>query len=511
MRDQFFGKTFFWSLAITFGLFVLAIISSLCSAAFPILLLLGVIVAVACAKHPLFGLLAVFLELLSNPHGHLISTDSPIPFSLRMAVFVGFFVGYGLYLLRTKTVPSLNRLSLILLLPLAAAILIGFVRGAALGDLTFAFQDGNAYFYLLYAVPILSTRWHPSQKRQFLQVFSAGAVWNILLSLGILYVFTHFGEDILRSMYLFLRDRRLAEITNVGGGVYRVFMQSQFFVMGFGAVLIPFFLQRHPIKNSRLSVVLLSGVIATMLLSLSRSFWVGTAVAFLALLFLLIRHRYGLRAWKSFVIHAACSILGAVALIVTVTLFPFPSQRVDGGDLAEALRLRTEADVAISSRWMLLEPMRQAIMEHPILGNGFGSTVSFVTDDPRVREIHPDGVWTTSAMEWGWLELWLKMGIMGPLAFLFLFVMIVRQFFLQKKSDTSWMGIGLIAGLVFLYATHAFSPYLNHPIGLGFILFTLLFLPDARLSPEDPVKTQEALYNPQGTRLPASVLSPQVE
>lgn len=511
MSEQFFGKTFFWSLAIVFGLFLLAIASSLFDLAFPVLLILGTIVGVACAKHPTFGLMAVFLELLSNPHGHLISTENPIPFSLRMAVFVGFFAGYGIYLIRTKTLPHINRFFFLLLLPLVAAVLIGFLRGVILEDFSAAFQDGNAYLYLLYAIPILSADWQSSQRRQFLQVFAAGAVWNIFMSLGILYVFTHFGEDVLRTMYVFLRDRRLAEITNVGAGVYRVFMQSQFFVMGFGALLIPLFLQRYPAKDLRLIAILLSGVIATMLLSLSRSFWVGMIVACVALFFLLMRNRYGLRAWKSLILHAVFSIVGAVALIVLVTLFPFPSQRVDGRDLAEALRLRTEADVAISSRWMLLEPMRQAIMEYPILGNGFGSSVSSVTDDPRVREIHPDGVWTTSSMEWGWLELWLKMGIIGPLAFLFLFVMIVRQFFLQKKSDTVWIGTGLIVGLVFLYATHAFSPYLNHPIGLGFILFTLFFLPDSPTSLEDPVKTQEALNTPQETRLPASALSPQAE
>ena len=122
--------------------------------------------------------------------------------------------------------------------------------------------------------------------------------------------------------------------------------------------------------------------------------------------------------------------------------------------------------------------MVSTILEHPIEGSGFGTAVTFISDDPRVREISEDGSWSTVSMEWGWLEIWIKMGILAPLGFLYLFYMMTKRLLAYAWTDQAWLGIGLLSGLVFLYATHFFSPYLNHPIGLGFILFCIPFLPN---------------------------------
>jgi hypothetical protein len=43
-------------------------------------------------------------------------------------------------------------------------------------------------------------------------------------------------------------------------------------------------------------------------------------------------------------------------------------------------------------------------------------------------------------------------------------------------GDRAWLGVGLIASLVMLYVTHIFSPYLNHPLGIGFLLFLVPFM-----------------------------------
>jgi len=90
------------------------------------------------------------------------------------------------------------------------------------------------------------------------------------------------------------------------------------------------------------------------------------------------------------------------------------------------------------------------------------------------------------AMEWGWLELWLKMGVLGPLAFIFIAYELIRRLWSYKSTDLAWLGYALISIVVFLYATHVFSPYLNHPIGLGLLLFVIPFL---------PAKKQPALSN----------------
>ena len=509
MKDQFFGKPFLNSLAMLLGAFVLAIPAYVYDFGWVVLLGMACVFVVLTAWNPVLALGGVFLELISHPHGYLFSTEVPIHLSLRMVIFASFFLGYTVYLIRHKSLPTCSQFSIALLLPLGLAITIGFLRGFFLQDGMTAFQDGNAYLYLLYAIPICSHVWNSSSRRLFLQILSAGVVWNILLSLGILYVFSHFSEAFLYEAYKFLRDIRLAEITNIGSGVYRVFIQSQFFTFAFGLLLIPYWFQQ---KNAGIvhQMLLLSGIVSVILLSLSRSFWIGLFAGCVVMGILLLKERYALRQWGRFTGIVLCALVLGVLSILVVSLFPFPTQKIGGDDLSRALRTRAQTDVAISSRWMLFDPMIDTIQQHPLLGNGFGASVTFISDDPRVRELHPDGRWTTYTMEWGWLELWLKMGVLGPLAFLWMLVLLVYRFLSQQKTDHTWISFGLVGGLVFLFATHVFSPYLNHPIGLGFLLFSLVFLPDAQDQPQHKF-AQSMMHIPQQIPVQTSAFSLRVE
>jgi O-antigen ligase len=124
--------------------------------------------------------------------------------------------------------------------------------------------------------------------------------------------------------------------------------------------------------------------------------------------------------------------------------------------------------------------MMEAIKDQPVLGHGFGKAITYITDDPRAREINPSGEWTVVAMEWGWLELWIKMGIMGVVGFLYLAYGFIRRLWAYQSTAHAWMGTALTAMILFIYATHVFSPYLNHPIGLGILLFVVPFLPNKK-------------------------------
>lgn len=216
------------------------------------------------------------------------------------------------------------------------------------------------------------------------------------------------------------------------------------------------------------------------MIGLSRSFWLGIAVALAPLVFLsvkLIRP-----SWKKFFsaggFSAAAGGLGAL-LLVLIVLFPLPYRVGQANELSALFSSRASdmSDVAVSSRWKLLPELWKEITVNPLLGSGFGEEVTFQTDDPRVRAFSPDGTWTTYSLEWGWLELWFKMGILGPLAFLWLFFGLLKGLW-SDKSRPAWLTVGLTAGLSMLYVTHFFSPYLNHPLGLGFILFIVPFLSD---------------------------------
>jgi len=162
----------------------------------------------------------------------------------------------------------------------------------------------------------------------------------------------------------------------------------------------------------------------------------------------------------------------SVVLLGGIVLFPWPYQTGSIEGFGSVFASRTgSGDVAITSRWNLLEPMWTEIKKAPVIGSGFGHEITYISDDPRIRAEFPDGVWRTYSVEWGYLELWLKMGILGPLSLIILGGVIVFRLYKQFHSNAGdWISLGLIGGVISLYVMHVFSPYLNHPLGLGILL-----------------------------------------
>ncbi|KKR04887.1 MAG: hypothetical protein UT30_C0002G0004 [Candidatus Uhrbacteria bacterium GW2011_GWF2_39_13] len=443
-----------------------------------ILLVVGIASAVFAYKRLDQALYIPFIELFSNPHGALVVVNlGGFTLSLRMVIFVGVMLGWGIGWLQKKYRPNLQDgraqiFSLVIL-----GVFIGFILGVLTRNPMAVFSDGNAYLYLFYLLPILSVEWNNKQRHDFLQILTAGALWVSFISFVLLYLYTHFSEVILKMVYVFFRDLRIAEITPVGIGVYRIFIQSQVFTIIFGLILLCLTMTQ---KKQKGFIVLGGIVVSTILLTLSRSFWVGFFPTFLFLFIVLWKkYRPIIGSLFRFASYSSLTILLGIFFLAFIIFFPIPPQSLSSLSLVDSFKDRTtdSQDAGISSRWKLLTPMLTEIVANSVLGHGFGKSVTFETDDPRVRAINPDGMWTTTSMEWGWFELWIKMGILGPIGFLYAGYQLTKRFWVYTSTQQAWLGYGLIAGLIFIFGTHFFSPYLNHPIGLGYLLFLIPFLP----------------------------------
>jgi O-antigen ligase len=491
LRDQWFGKTFWTTLGALAGCFLLSLTVFHNFGEGIFLAVAGSGLLVLTVWRLEYGLFAAFAELFANSHGHLVSTEVyGFDLSLREVVFLAVMAGWLIWMIRNKSqtfsAPTPFCLLIktpfwIYFLPIIFAIIIGCAIGFAQNEAGKAFNDGNGYFYLAYLLPILSVNWDSTKRRQLLQVLAAAAVWIVILTLGLLYLFTHLSGQALVGIYRFIRDTRTGELTNMSGIIFRIFLQGQFSVIVFAFLLAPWlWLKEIPPKIKSHLVLILAWLVGVILISLSRSFWLGIIVAVVPFIVLLIRFlKPKIKNFASGVGLGFFSGLLALFILAVVALFPIPNRLGSFSDLTWLFASRTSdlEGVAISSRWNLLPEMWKEIKVAPLLGSGFGEEITFKTDDPRARAISPDGTWTTYAFEWGWLDLWLKMGILGPLAFLWLFLGLIRGL-LSEKNRPDWLTIGLVSGLVMLYATHVFSPYLNHPLGLGFILFIVPFLGD---------------------------------
>jgi len=494
MFKQFIGKPFYYTLLGQILFSVVAAVGFYVGGTSVLLALIGLGVFVLSLWKLELGFAVVFAELFANSHGHLISSDiGGFSLSVRMVLFIALMLAWLIRFIKKDDSIHWQDRRLIPFLILGFTAIYGLSIGAAQNEKLAAFQDGNAYFYLLYIFPMLSVQWTALKQRMLLQVLAASTLWVVMISWGILFLYTHFPEEVLVPIYKFYRDTRTGEVTRLDGGLYRVFMQSQFFVMVMVFLYSTYFWVKGASKRDwKFPLLALSATMTIVLVSMSRSFWVGMAAG--VLVFVGLIAFFAKPTWKRILsavgFTALAKVVGVLMLAIVVFL-PLPGGL--GFPNLFGLASRTSlSDEAVSSRWKLLDPMAHAVKENPILGYGFGEEIEFITDDPRICEIDPECRQRTYALEWGWLEIWMKMGIFGVAAFLFVFVSVVKQLWPLLGTKKSWLGVAFISSIVMLFSAHVFSPFLNHPIGLGFLIFLMAFVPPATMKFEG-VKVGERL------------------
>ena len=290
----------------------------------------------------------------------------------------------------------------------------------------------------------------------------AALLWLPIKTLLLFYLFSHaFPASFLEALYLWIRRTGVGEITRSSGTAFRIFLQSQIYALG--VVFALWCKQVMVPKLTRIEWMLLVLSLAEILISLSRSFWLGlTAGGVVFFFWFVTAHRH---AWKRVLSTGIASCVFAIALVAGLLLIPLPP-----GDGSLTSLIRTRMDVgedAATSRWKLLPMLWQGIKRAPISGSGFGATITYESRDPRVVQA-TGGVYTTYAFEWGWLDLWYKLGLFGLVLMLVLLIRLGR--IAWRIDAASWITWSILIGLITLATVHFFTPYLNHPLGFGILL-----------------------------------------
>jgi O-antigen ligase len=308
------------------------------------------------------------------------------------------------------------------------------------------------------------------QIENVLQIFTAAVTVIIIKTFFFLYLFSHGLEVPILPIYRWLRQFLIGEITLMPSGFYRIFFQSQIYLL-IGFFIFSAFLIWQPDKiKKNIKYWLLSvGSLASVLVSFSRSFWVGLAIGLFVLLIFLIVLKFPFRKIVKIGLGGVSILVISLATIFVTAQFPFPEpQKISFASMFSD-RLTDLDEAAVRSRWDLLPPLGQAIIKHPIIGSGFGTTVTYKSSDPRAIQVNPGGIFTTYAFEWGFLDIMLKIGLAGLVVYLLLIAKIWR-FGWSLGRFGEFIPLGLLLGLAALLATNFFSPYLNHPLGISYIL-----------------------------------------
>ena len=432
-----------------------------------------------------YGVYIALGEIFIGSKGYLLSLEiEGFSISIRIAfwlILLSVWIGNTLHRtiqkrkLKIDAIESKHFRAYILL---GIFILWGLVNGILnKNEFSNIFFDFNAWLFFLYIFPLFAVAKSRGFKKTIISILSAGVIWLSIKTILLIYVFTHFSPDSILMLYKWVRDTGVGEITRMEGGFYRIFIQSQIFSL----VLIFVWIWSYIVNKNKkaffsrttfLYVLLLSAASLNLLASYSRSYWAGLAVALICFVGLIFYRKIKLKVLaQSFSVLLLSAFLAFTIILVAVN-FPLPntSARFGASDLTK--RASTiQGEAGVSSRWSLLPQLKKEIRSSFILGQGFGTTVTYKSSDPRVKLSTADGQYTTYAFEWGWLDIWLKLGFFGLLAYIYLLFYLIAQAIKEKNRILD----PLIISLVGIAATSFFSPYINHPLGIAFVLiFTVL-------------------------------------
>lgn len=338
------------------------------------------------------------------------------------------------------------------------------------------FSDFNAWLYFLLLGPAIAVYCNLTREKisRLKIIFLVSAVWLSIKTLILLYIFTH-DLAIAPGIYLWLRNTLVGEMTPTSTGWPRIFIQGQifsaiafFFVFWYQALSLP---TKNIFKNGQLINLALGALfLSAILLSFSRSFWLALLVS-IGLSLILIWRKYSFKKLLEAALWLFLSAVFSFCLIYLIIAFPYWRQSGQADISSSFLnRVNSGNESAISSRWSLLPVLIKEIKKEPFLGQGYGAEVTYISSDPRVLEKNKSGEYTTYAFEWAYLDTWLKIGFFGLFSYFVVLIVLLKRacnlFF--SLDNFLWPALG--TSLIFLIVTNIFTPYLNHPLGIGFLV-----------------------------------------
>ncbi len=519
-------KTYLYSL-LTMSVFLLSYLGFLNSSLNYICfwLIIGAVLFLTFKKLE-YGVLIAVLELIIGSKGYLFSF--PVfnyVVSLRLAIFLIIMFVYLYGIIRKKEIKFFRSN---LWLPFAIFcifLLFGFINGLIKNSNQIVFYDINAYFYLALIFPFFDVFFKKENIIKFIKVLTIGVIslslftFILLLDFGVfeysdelisatkveskqleelknlatlpenarLAQTTKLAEEKLSldateitedkpAVYRWLKDLGLAEVSYIGGRFFRIFSPSQFYVVIYLILLITYSAFKKIKLNRKILnffFIFIFGLV--LLISYSRSFWLGFIISFLYIIFSLPKR-------KIFQALIVCLLFLGISIgllyLVSPASLDLLSSRITS-------LLNPSSELAASNRVSLMNPILEKIKENPLQGSGFGTLVTFKSLIPGTELVEYIKVYL---YEWAYLDIIVKIGFFGLIFYLYFIYFIYRNGHkvLKKIKENINQYIftkSLIAGLIFLLVTHLTTPFLNHPLGLGYLLIIApifyLFLTEA--------------------------------
>jgi hypothetical protein len=430
-----------------------------------------------------WGMYFILFEVFLNSMGYIFYYENgDFKVSIRIAIWL-LFMAIFLSKILIKKIKikeifdkiKFNKAFLILGGFIILGLLVG-LKNNVFGDV---FSDFNSFLFFLLILPfsyILNREGSKKIWENIVLIFISIAIYISFKSLLFLFLFSHDLRPIISDLYSWSRLYLLGEITRMDNDFYRMFFQNQIFIILASIFsLTALFFNKN--KEKIVSLIILNSIfLSVIIISFSRSFWLGLLLSSFCLIAFSF---YKLKTKKTLfnILKTLIVFVLSISLIFLIIKFPWPKveNNFNTRNISERAKVKTE-ESAVSSRWALLAVMKNEIKDNILSGAGFGYRLEYKSSDPRVLENNADGMYSTYVFEWSWLDFLLKTGIFGFLSYVFLMFLILRESFLSFLRKKNYAFLAILLSIIAISAVNFFTPYLNHPLGIIYLIILILLL-----------------------------------
>jgi len=415
-----------------------------------------------------YGFLFLLFEFLAGHEGHCFSFRG---ISLRLSLFLVIML---VWFFRKVFWPkfSFKKLKNLILLdksPLSFALLaflfvviFSLCRGWFINNKFLALKDflNYSYFFLIFPLSeVIGNRFFQKRGKQIIQ---AGIIGISLLTIIVLFLFATGLVSVHDQFYWWWRQTVFGKATSAGNNFFRIVSSAHLLILPFFLILLSFLANRSTRKKSVIFLCILASL--AFLINFSRAYFLGL---FLGLIFL----AQGLKFKKWIVFF----LIIVIFLITEFGVLNFLiNQNPNIAYLQQRMRSITSPDdeLSASTRLSILPRLLEKIKEKPIFGYGLGSTISYLNPLSQKEDI-------TFHIDWGYLEIWLELGLLGLILYCFILAIIFyqgRQLFQRAQGNIKRQRliVGLGAGLLSLVVATITGPYLFHALGIFYLISVII-------------------------------------
>lgn len=348
----------------------------------------------------------------------------------------------------------------ILWLFVAISAVIGILNGHGA---VAVIQDSIPFAFFLILLPSFYLFKQEKIQHYFIRLVIVFLIGSALFSLFTFILFRTGLGELQDPFYKWFRDVIMGKITIVTDYYFRIVAPEHLLIPPIMLIVSSLLMRDEKHHHLWRLLFILGSIILA--LNFSRAYLLGFVIGLTVLLY-----KHKLRRWLK------VSLWSVITLIIIFTGVNLISSlgkslgwEIVGVRIGSLVAPHIETSAEI--RMVLLEPIFQLITARPIIGNGLGASVTYI-DPLTLTEI------SRRHFDWGYLELWAELGIIGAAWFMIVIGAVMVQLIkkIEILPDYHDLHVGLLGGLIAMLIINITTPALFHVLGVLYLIFVIGFI-----------------------------------